>query len=85
MAIARGELTGFEVESPQESWIGEKVKALDYIRYSPLNLLFYLRGEGRVAVFVDGVPYYLDSASRQHLMEVLEETIRQWESKGYNK
>lgn len=77
LRITRGMLPAFEVESPQEDWVNDQLKALNYERYSPLNLLFYLRGEGRIIFEVDGVHYPLSIAWRNHLMETLEETLIQ--------
>ncbi len=74
LRIARGALPAFEVESPKEKWVNDRLKALDYGGYSPLNLLYYLRGEGRITVEVDGDYYPLSASWREHLSEALEET-----------
>ena len=74
LRIARGALPAVEVKSPKEKWVNDRLKALDYGDYSPLNLLYYLRGEGGITVEVNGGRYSLSATWRDHLMEALEET-----------
>ncbi|HBN75510.1 MAG TPA: hypothetical protein DD473_06770 [Planctomycetaceae bacterium] len=83
LRIVRGALPAFEVESPQEHWVNDRLKALDYDGYSPLNLLYYLRGDGLIAIEVDGTWYSLKAMWRKHLADTLEETLVQRRAMGY--
>jgi hypothetical protein len=84
LKIFRGNLPLLYLGVPKCDRTNQYSVRWEYDNYTPLDLLFFLRGKGEIGVEVNGTRYVLTKMWRQHLMEALEETLVQKERIAQN-
>jgi hypothetical protein len=75
----------YSLDDPQAKDVNDYVKALDYA-CSGMELLDFLKREGKLIVVVDGIKYeFISDLWNQHVSDLVKEVENQREKMGYKK